>query len=81
MVVKLSAKTMPGKALSVERELRWRVKRAFDAAGIRIVGHAPEAPDAATPADPTAGMSAPSAYASTTSPQSLATAPIPRLSK
>lgn len=38
MVVRVSAKTMPGKALGVERELRWRIKRAFDAAGIRIVG-------------------------------------------
>ena len=39
--VRVSAKTMPGKALAVERELRWRIKQAFDAAGIRIVGGAP----------------------------------------
>ncbi|MGW0826274.1 mechanosensitive ion channel family protein [Streptomyces sp. NPDC002845] len=38
MVVHVSAKTMPGKAVGVERELRWRIKRAFDAVGIRIVG-------------------------------------------
>jgi small conductance mechanosensitive channel len=37
MVVRVSAKTMPGKALTVERELRWRIKRAFDAAEIPIV--------------------------------------------
>ncbi|MBN3930661.1 mechanosensitive ion channel family protein [Streptomyces verrucosisporus] len=37
MVVRVSAKTMPGKALPVERELRWRVKRALDARGIRMV--------------------------------------------
>jgi moderate conductance mechanosensitive channel len=38
MVLKLSAKTMPGQALGVERELRFRVKQALDAAGVRIVG-------------------------------------------
>ncbi len=77
MVVRVSAKTMPGKSLTVERELRWRVKRAFDAAGIRIVG-GPEglAQEAAAP-DPTAGMAAPSAYSSTVSPQSMAASPIP----
>ncbi len=37
MVVRVSAKTMPGKALSVERELRLRVKRALDHRGIEIV--------------------------------------------
>ncbi|MGC9376353.1 mechanosensitive ion channel family protein [Streptomyces sp. MH13] len=76
MVVRVSAKTMPGKSLTVERELRWRVKRAFDAAGIRIVG-GPEIPgQAAAAPDPTAGVAAPSAYASTVSPQSMAAAPI-----
>ncbi|MEV0320335.1 mechanosensitive ion channel family protein [Streptomyces sp. NPDC050658] len=84
MVVRVSAKTMPGKSLGVERELRWRIKRAFDAAGIRIVGGLPlQQPEESTP-DPTAAMSAPSAYASSTSPQSLAASPIappPNLSK
>jgi small conductance mechanosensitive channel len=77
MVVRVSAKTMPGKSLTVERELRWRIKRAFDAAGIPIVGR-PEVPgqEAAAP-DPTAGMAAPSAYSSTVSPQSVAASPIP----
>ncbi|MCI0383224.1 mechanosensitive ion channel family protein [Streptomyces sp. CNQ085] len=37
MTVRVSAKTMPGKALPVERELRRRVKRALDALGIRMV--------------------------------------------
>ncbi|MFD6432431.1 mechanosensitive ion channel family protein [Streptomyces venezuelae] len=76
MVVRVSAKTMPGKALGVERELRWRIKRAFDEAGIRIVGGLPLAvqEDAA---DPSAAVAAPSAYASATSPQSLAASPIP----
>ena len=38
MTVQVQAKTMPGKALSTARELRWRIKQAFDEAGIRIVG-------------------------------------------
>ncbi|MFH8471749.1 mechanosensitive ion channel family protein [Streptomyces sp. NPDC018000] len=77
MTVRVTAKTMPGKALSVERELRWRIKRSFDEVGIRMAGGIPAQPDEPSPADPTAGMAAPSAYASTTSPQSLATTPIP----
>ncbi|WTX60934.1 mechanosensitive ion channel family protein [Streptomyces sp. NBC_00648] len=76
MVIRVSAKTMPGKALGVERELRWRIKRSLDAAGIRIVGGTPlPAPDA--PTDPTSAVAAPSALNNPTSPQSLATAPIP----
>ncbi|MFF1275729.1 mechanosensitive ion channel family protein [Streptomyces marokkonensis] len=76
MVVRVSAKTMPGKSLTVERELRWRIKRAFDATGIRIVGGATAAEDAPA-ADPAAGVAAPSAYASTVSPQSMAASPLP----
>ncbi|WP_030563583.1 mechanosensitive ion channel family protein [Streptomyces aureocirculatus] len=79
MVVRVVAKTMPGKSLGIERELRWRIKRAFDAEGIRLVGGLPIALDGGVTAapDPTAGMAAPSAYASATSPQSLAASPIP----
>ncbi|WP_418957085.1 mechanosensitive ion channel family protein [Streptomyces tritici] len=77
MTVRVSAKTMPGKALGVERELRWRIKRALDQAGIRIVGGIPPQPEESK-ADPTAGMSAPSAFASTTSPQSAAATPLPK---
>nr|WP_202542624.1 mechanosensitive ion channel family protein [Streptomyces sp. SID2563] len=76
MTVRVSAKTMPGQAAGVERELRWRIKVALDAAGISMVTGAPEEA-AEGAADPTAGMAAPSAYASATSPQSLATTPIP----
>ncbi|MFG2564589.1 mechanosensitive ion channel family protein [Streptomyces sp. NPDC048567] len=76
MTVRVSAKTMPGEAAGVERELRWRIKVALDAAGITMVTGAPEEA-AEGAADPTAGMAAPSAYASATSPQSLATTPIP----
>ncbi|MET9361975.1 mechanosensitive ion channel family protein [Streptomyces sp. NPDC006632] len=76
MVVRISAKTMPGKALSVERELRWRIKIALDAAGIRIVGGLPLVEEPAA-VDSSASVSAPSALNNPTSPQSLATAPIP----
>ncbi|MER7662369.1 MULTISPECIES: mechanosensitive ion channel family protein [unclassified Streptomyces] len=76
MTVRVSAKTMPGKALGVERELRWRIKHAFDAAGIRIVGGLPQVAEESVP-DPSASMAAPSALASPTSPQSLAASPIP----
>ncbi|ONK14242.1 mechanosensitive ion channel family protein [Streptomyces sp. MP131-18] len=34
MVLKVSARTQPGQAARVARELRWRLKRALDAAGI-----------------------------------------------
>lgn len=76
MVIRVSAKTMPGQSLGVERELRWRIKRAFDEAGIRIVGGLPLTVQE-DPSDPSASMAAPSAYASATSPQSLAASPIP----
>ncbi|MEU3144989.1 MULTISPECIES: mechanosensitive ion channel family protein [unclassified Streptomyces] len=75
MVVRVSAKTMPGKSLTVERELRWRIKRAFDAAGIRIVGGA-TAPVEMEGPDPAAAVAPPSAYASSISPQSIAASPI-----
>ncbi|MEU0072399.1 mechanosensitive ion channel family protein [Streptomyces sp. NPDC006332] len=76
MVVRVSAKTMPGKALTVERELRWRIKRAFDAADIPIVGGAAVATQDEAAADPTAAVAAPSVYANTASPQAEAASPI-----
>jgi small conductance mechanosensitive channel len=77
MVVRVSAKTMPGKALTVERELRWRIKRAFDGADIPIMGGPPAEPtDDPDAADPTAAVAAPSAYSNTESPQSAAASPI-----
>ncbi|MBW5485363.1 mechanosensitive ion channel family protein [Streptomyces bambusae] len=77
MTVAVSAKTMPGKQFAVERELRWRIKEAFDAAGIAIVGGLPPVEEEDAPADPTAAVAAPSALANPASPQSAATAPIP----
>ncbi|MEU3653159.1 mechanosensitive ion channel family protein [Streptomyces sp. NPDC032161] len=76
MTVRVAAKTMPGKAVGVERELRWRIKRAFDEAGIRIVGGVPAQVEEEPAPDPSAAVAAPSAFASATSPQSLATNPI-----
>ncbi|MFJ7997591.1 mechanosensitive ion channel family protein [Streptomyces sp. NPDC096310] len=84
VTVRVSAKTMPGQAVGVERELRWRIKLAFDEAGIRIVGGLPAAVEQESAPDPAAGVAAPSALASPTSPQSLAASPIvppPNLAK
>jgi small conductance mechanosensitive channel len=75
MVVRVSAKTMPGKSLTVERELRWRIKRAFDAADIRIVGGATVLADDEA-ADPAAAVAAPSVFANSESPQSAAASPL-----
>ncbi|MDQ0787024.1 small-conductance mechanosensitive channel [Streptomyces sp. B3I7] len=77
MVVRVTAKTMPGKSVTVERELRWRIKRAFDAADIRIVGGATATPEE-EPADPTAAMAAPATLADPASPQAQAAEPIPQ---
>ncbi|MGW0764192.1 mechanosensitive ion channel family protein [Streptomyces sp. NPDC002676] len=76
MVVRVSARTMPGKSVGVERELRWRIKRAFNAANIRIVGGVTAAEDVQDTPDPTAAVAAPSAYSNADSPQSVAAAPI-----
>jgi small-conductance mechanosensitive channel len=76
MVVRVSAKTMPGRSVTVERELRWRIKRAFEAASIRIVGGATAVEDVEDAPDPTAAVAAPAVYANADSPQTAATAPI-----
>ncbi|MFI9624761.1 mechanosensitive ion channel family protein [Streptomyces sp. NPDC052042] len=76
MTVQVAAKTMPGKAVSVERELRWRIKQALVVAGIRIIGGAPPQEEEEPAPDPAAGVAAPSAFSSTTSPQTLASNPI-----
>ncbi|WP_107097597.1 mechanosensitive ion channel family protein [Streptomyces sp. WMMB 322] len=47
VVVRVTAKTMPGKALSVERELRWRIKQALDRRGIESAGEEPRSVEAA----------------------------------
>lgn len=77
MTVKVSAKTMPGQQFAVERELRWRIKEAFDAAGIRIIGGLPDAAEPEEGPDPAASVAPPSALANPASPQSQAATPIP----
>ncbi|MFD3451032.1 mechanosensitive ion channel family protein [Streptomyces sp. NPDC058691] len=77
MVLQAQARTMPGKALSAARELRWRIKRIFDEEGIAIVGGLPAAVDEEGAVDPTAGIAAPSALANPVSPQALAAQPLP----
>ncbi|WP_439948102.1 mechanosensitive ion channel family protein [Streptomyces sp. BBFR109] len=76
MVVRLSARTMPGRSTAVERELRWRIKRAFDAADIRIVGGATAPATEEEAPDPMATVAAPSVFSNTASPQAEAAAPI-----
>lgn len=57
MVVRVSAKTMPGQSGPVERELRRRIKQGLDAAGVRIVDDAslaripPQSEPAASPSN------------------------------
>ncbi|GAA2470022.1 mechanosensitive ion channel family protein [Streptomyces thermolineatus] len=77
MTLQVRAKTMPGRNLAVERELRLRIKQALDRSGIRIVGGLPVAAPAAEDADPSAGISPPSALANPSSPQSAAASPLP----
>ncbi|MEU3459946.1 mechanosensitive ion channel family protein [Streptomyces sp. NPDC006733] len=79
VVIQAQAKTMPGKAAAVARELRWRIKRAFDEAGITIVGGTPTAAvdDTGVPADPMVAVAAPSAMANPDSPQAMAARPVP----
>ena len=43
VVIRAQAKTMPGASSTVGRELRWRIKRAFDREGIEITGGGPTA--------------------------------------
>lgn len=76
MVVRVSAKTMPGKSVGVERELRWRLKRAFDEANIRIVGGGTAAPEAEEPEDAAAAVAAPSVYSNSGSAQVEAASPL-----
>jgi small-conductance mechanosensitive channel len=84
VTIGVSAKTMPGKAPGIERELRWRIKRALDEAGIHLAPRPAPSEDEDEPADPSAAMAAPSALNNPLSPQSLATNPItpqPRMGK
>ncbi|MGW1372727.1 mechanosensitive ion channel family protein [Streptomyces sp. NPDC002446] len=84
VTISVSAKTMPGKAAGVERELRWRIKRALDSAGVHLAPRPLPEEEPAPTTDPTATMAAPSALNNPTSPQSLASDPLatsPKLGK
>lgn len=72
VVLRVEARTTPGKAALVSRALRQRLKAAFDAAGVKLKEEA--APLVAVPAVETA---APSILADPSSARSLATKPIP----
>lgn len=54
MVIQVRAKTLPGQDAAVGRELRWRIKKALDQAGTKVVTSGP----AASPADPAADVDA-----------------------
>ncbi|WP_329132085.1 mechanosensitive ion channel family protein [Streptomyces sp. NBC_01476] len=43
VVIQTQARTMPGESEAVARELRWRIKKAFDQAGIEITSGSPAA--------------------------------------
>ncbi|NJQ03385.1 mechanosensitive ion channel family protein [Streptomyces zingiberis] len=79
VVIRTQARTMPGKRLGVERELRWRIKQAFDDAGIRIVGGQPERQPEDPGPDPLATVAPPSALAGP-SPQTERASPLPHQS-
>lgn len=73
VVIQAQAKTMPGQAAAVARELRWRIKRAFDEEGIVIVGGVPRAAvdETASVLDPAAAIAAPSALANPLEPSAV----------
>ncbi|MFD8703988.1 mechanosensitive ion channel family protein [Kitasatospora sp. NPDC059648] len=75
VVVRVEARTAPGKAPVVSRALRQRLKTAFDRAGIKVKE---ETPAVATGVSITAAEPAPpSALSDPTSPRYRATEPIP----
>ncbi|MGW8398043.1 mechanosensitive ion channel family protein [Streptomyces lydicus] len=76
VTLSVAARTMPGKAPGVERELRWRIKRALDAAGVHLAPRPAPGEEDEAAADPTAAVAAPSALNNPTSPQSLASDPL-----
>ncbi|MFC4035416.1 mechanosensitive ion channel family protein [Streptomyces polygonati] len=73
VVIQTQARTMPGEAASVARELRWRIKKAFDEAGIVITSGTPAA--AAQEPGPTAAERAPAPVSETPASPPPAAAP------
>ncbi|PYC74022.1 mechanosensitive ion channel protein MscS [Streptomyces tateyamensis] len=73
VVLRVEARTMPGRSATVGRELRLRLKQAFDRAGVKLK----EDTSAAVPKPTLAEAQAPSSLADPTSARSLASRPIP----
>ncbi|WP_280672435.1 mechanosensitive ion channel family protein [Kitasatospora sp. MAP12-44] len=73
VVLRVEARTMPGKASLVTRGLRQRLKHAFDQAGIKLK----EEPSPAAPGPAPVDTLPPSALSDPASARSLATRPIP----
>jgi len=73
VVLRVEARTTPGKSALVSRTLRQRLKAAFDEAGVKLK----EEPAPAVAAAPAVEASAPSALADPASPRSEAAKPIP----
>jgi moderate conductance mechanosensitive channel len=71
VVVQVAAKTMPGKAVSVARELRQRIKAALDGEGVQI-GKTAALPAARSGSSPTVEIAAPSVLGDPASAQSRA---------
>ncbi|WNI19603.1 mechanosensitive ion channel family protein [Streptomyces sp. ITFR-21] len=73
VVVQTQARTMPGESAAVARELRWRIKKAFDEEGIVITGGSPAA--AAQEPGPTPAERAPAQVSETPASAPPAAAP------
>jgi small conductance mechanosensitive channel len=76
VVIQTQAKTMPGESAAVARELRWRIKKAFDEAGIVITGGTPAA--AAQEPGPTPAERVPAPVSETPAAATPAPAPAPQ---
>ena len=76
-VIRAQVKTMPGKAAGVARELRWRIKKSFDEAGIQFARDTSAEVTSKDVVDPMAAVAAPSALANPSSPQASKAAPLP----
>lgn len=77
LVLKVEARTTPGKSPQVARALRQRLKQAFDEAGVKLKEEAVTVSATPVAAVPAAEIAAPSALSDPLSPQSAAVKPIP----
>ncbi len=77
LVLKVEARTTPGRSAQVARALRQRLKQAFDEAGVRLKDEAVTVSATPVAAVTAAEIAAPSALSDPLSPQSAAVKPIP----